>query len=282
VYEYENIAYLDLQKTGTTTIVYALRELLAEEEIYADVHGPIPSNFDRNKNCFVSIREPLSTYISLFNFGCGSKKGTLYHALRKKSLEHYYERTLAAFERWLEFVLDPTNATLLGGLYAKQFPFECAGLMTFRLLYLSIPRSIHRLAKCSKNQDLSRLLERKRRFSQYVRTEHLYDDLFQILRHWEDELRLKSPLTSADDLVASLKTRNVSQKIDGLAADAVSPRMRQLVREREWLIYQEFGYDAHAKGAPPPCAGDERKSAEPRNKRLIAEARSAVAAPEKG
>jgi len=278
VHEFENLAYLDLQKTGTTTIVSALRALLAEKEVYKDIHGPIPRKFDRKKNCFVSVREPLAAYISLFNYGVGSKRGTLFGNMFKKGLIHYYDPTLEAFECWLEYVLDPENAPVVSRLYSKSFPAGIAGLMTYRLLHLCIPKAQRRLRSCSTRAALSGLFEQKRVYSEYVRTEHLFDDLFHVLRQWEGQLRLKSPLTTVEDMASSLRARNVSRKVAGVSPETVSPRLRQLVREREWLIYREFGYDEDPKGKPTLCIRDPEKAGARRRRRADRRARRSAAA----
>jgi len=44
--------------------------------------------------------------------------------------------------------------------------------------------------------------------------------------------------------------RNASQKISGLTRERVSPALLDRVREREWLIYETFGYDENPKGIP--------------------------------
>jgi hypothetical protein len=260
MHEFENIAFLDQQKTGSTTIARALRKLLAEKEIYFDTHGAIPAEFDKAKKCFISVREPLSIYISLFKFGAGSKKGSLYNSLRKKELSHYYEPTLGAFETWLEFVLDPANARTLNYDYADYGPVDCAGILTFRFLDLCLPKSRTRLKKVTTREKLERVLGRKHVYSEYVRTESLYEDLFGVLRHWESDIKLEAPLTTPEDMIAKVKTQNVSRKIKGLTPDSVSPRLRNLVQEREWLIYRTFGYDQSPNGLPTSCIANSAAS----------------------
>jgi hypothetical protein len=253
MHEFENIAFLDQQKTGTTTVVRALRRLLDEREIHSDTHGPIPRGFDRTKRCFVSVREPLSLYISLFKFGAGSSRGTLFSKMKKRGLTAYYEPTLEAFEEWLAFVLDPANAEAVGWEYEASRQTERIGILTFRFLNLCIPKSLSRMPEFSNKVKLQRVFERRRVYSEYVRTECLYEDLFAVLRHWQDGIKLKSPLTTMDDMIARIRTQNVSRKIDGLSAEKVSQKMRDLVRQREWMLYETFGYDDNPLGHPTAC-----------------------------
>lgn len=261
MHEFENIAFLDQQKTGTTTIVKALRLLLDETEIHSDIHGPVPRGFDKTKKCFVSVREPVSLYISLFKFGAGSR-GTLFSKMRKRGLSDYYEPSLESFEDWLAYVLDPANANSLGREYAASCQAERIGMLTFRLINMSIPKSLSRMEEFSNRTKLERVFERRHVYSEYVRTERLYEDLFAVLRHWESGIKLKAPLTTVEDMIDKIKTRNVSQKIEGLSVQNVSPKLRDLVRQREWLLYKTFGYDQNPLGFPTACIAKSGDSAD--------------------
>ncbi len=77
--EYDNIAYLDLQKTGSTVIQNVLRNVLAEKYLWRKPHSTLAEKLNRSKVYFISVREPLSLYISLFNFGAGT---AVEHCLR--------------------------------------------------------------------------------------------------------------------------------------------------------------------------------------------------------
>jgi hypothetical protein len=251
--EYENLAYIDLQKTGSTTIKGVLNDLLDEPVIHRRGHATMREDFDRSKLAFISVREPLSIYISLFSFASRERKGALYNKLCKNGMESLFVPTREAFEQWLGFVLDPRNAALLKADYALHAPTECIGLLSFRLLFLSVPRSLKKMAKDKfREPDQIRTLFGKRIYDDYVRVENLGGDLFRFLAANASRLRLRHPLTTAEDMIARIPVKNVSRKIADLVPENVSPGLRQLVREREWLFYEVFGYDADPKGRPPP------------------------------
>jgi hypothetical protein len=251
--EYENLAYIDLQKTGSTTIKSVLDDLLDEQMIHRGRHAAMREDFDRSKLSFISVREPLSTYISLFNFATGGRKGSLYNTLCRNGQEALFVPSCEAFERWLGFVLDPRNAALMRADYADHAPTECIGFLSFRLLYLSVPRSLKKMAKDKyREPDQIRALFGKRIYDDYVRVENLNGDLFAFLEANASRLRLRHPLTTVADMIAHLPVRNASRKVPGLVPQNVSPALRQLVREREWLLYEVFGYDADPMGRPPP------------------------------
>lgn len=250
--EYENVAYVDLQKTGSTTIKDVLDDILDEQVIHRKAHATMRDDFDRSKLSFISVREPLSLYISLFNFATGEKKGNLYRTLCKNGLEALFVPSCEGFERWLDFVLEPRNAPLVRADYAWHAPTECIGLLSFRLLFLSVPRSLERMAKDKfREPDQIRKLFGKRIYDDYVRVENLGGDLFAFLAGNASRLRLRRPLTTAQDLIARIPVKNASRKISGLVPENVSPGLQRRVREREWLFYEAFGYDADLMGRPP-------------------------------
>jgi hypothetical protein len=265
MHEFENVGYIDLQKTGTTTIANALAEILDEKEVYRHMHGPIPPRFDRSKLYFISVREPLSLYISLYAFGTGERRGGLFKSLQRQGLERLFRPTLEDFEIWLDFMLDPRNAATLNGPYGDAAPFDAVGFLSVRLLFTSLPRFKERAAKSKlrSRAEVRDMFLKKHVFQDYVRTENLGGDLFAFLQCHAERLKFREPLTTADEFMSRLQMRNSSKKIPGLNRDRVSPELVRRVREREWLFYETFGYDADPSGRPPASvamagSGDER------------------------
>jgi len=248
--EYESLAYIDMQKTGSGTIKRVLANTLDEELVRKNLRG-IPDDFDRSKVCFISVREPLSLYISLFNFGVGSQRGGFFRALGRRGRDDLLVPTREGFERWLNFVLDPQNAETVKPEY-ESAPCEVIGLLSFRLLSQSIPNALHKLKK-GKFREPNRLrdLMQKAAFNDYVRLENLGGDLFSLFEHHASQIKLRQPLTTAEALMADIPVVNSSAKISDLKPDTVSSGVRQRVREREWLFYETFGYDEYPKGRPP-------------------------------
>lgn len=249
--EFENVAYFDLQKTGSTTIKKALRAILDETLLYRNVHDGPREDYDRSKLSFVSIREPVSLYISLFNFATMERMGGLYNRMRRSGQEGFYEPSVKAFERWVEFVLDPDNADSLNKEYAHGAPRGVIGLLSFRLLLVSMPNARETMkSNRFSDRDAIRALFGRRVWRDHVRIENLGGDFFAFLKRNEARLKLKEPLPDETDFVANLPVRNASRKIAGLTRDSVSPALMQRVREREWLLYEAFGYDGDPKGMP--------------------------------
>jgi hypothetical protein len=172
------------------------------------------------------------------------RTGNLYGRLCRTGHESLYEPNLDAFERWLEFVLDPRNATLLKRNYARYAPCESIGLLSFRLLYISMPNALDRMKRDKfKEKDALRALMGRRVWREEVRTETLGRDLFAFLARHAEHLRFRAPLPPEEAFLAALPRKNASGKIEGLVGANVAPSLRQRVREREWLFYETFGYD---------------------------------------
>jgi len=248
--EYENLAYIDLQKTGSGTIKKVLAAVLDEELVRKNLRGVL-DDFDRSKTCFVSVREPLSLYISLFNFGVGSQRGGFYRALGRRGRDDLLVATREGFERWLDFVLDPQNAATVHPEYGNG-PCDAIGLLSFRLLSRSVPKALPRMRK-EKFQEPDQLREllQKALFNDYVRLENIGGDLFALFERNSSRIQLRRPLTTAEALMADIPFVNSSVKISDLKPDTVSAALRKRVREREWLFYETFGYDKDPKGQPP-------------------------------
>ena len=256
--EFENIVFMDFQKAATTSIVAFMRSNLDEKEIKKkDVgsHGPAEKGHDTGKVHFISTRNPVSTYISLFGHGC-SKLGGMYKGFKKRGLDHLYVPTPAGFERWLEFMVEPNNAEVIKKKYAKIGLSHVCGPLTYRLMMLSIVDPLGSMKACdsTSREGIVRFFNENRIYSHYVRTEDLANDLFSLITSCSDRVKLKNPLTTPEELRTRLPRKNVGSKIEGLTPDAVSEELRARVREYEWLIYETFGYDESAKGRPPPLS----------------------------
>jgi hypothetical protein len=74
--------------------------------------------------------------MSLFGHGC-SKLGGMCKGFKKRNLDDLYVPTLAGFEHWLDFVLEPKNARVIKKKYAGTGLNDTCGLFTHRLMMLS-------------------------------------------------------------------------------------------------------------------------------------------------
>ena len=197
---------------------------------------------DRSKFYFVSVRDPLDSYISLYSFGCASR-GKMWARFERRDLAHYYDGTTEGFNDWLKFTLKTRNRDVVDGGYAdssSNIP-ELMGPQSYRYLRLAIPGSRGRIDKCKTRDDVRALYEKEKLPTFTVRHENFVTNLSELLRG-----PLRNWISDVDAAVRYVETtppRNSSDRVDKSNADfAVRPRLRARLREREWLLCELFGY----------------------------------------
>src|SRR4051812_39466721 len=117
MYEFPSFVYLDVEKSGSTFIFQVFANYSSEKEILPDHHAPLPLDCDRSKFYFISIRDPLDSYISLYSFGCGDR-GKMRTRFERRDLGHFYDGTTEGFNKWLQFTLKTKNREVVDGGYA--------------------------------------------------------------------------------------------------------------------------------------------------------------------
>jgi hypothetical protein len=237
MYESKSFAYLDLQKTGTNFIVDFLNRFNGEIGAERRKHKPLVGDDRRDRLYFISVRDPLDQYISLFSFGCDGK-GALYRKLSQRGSKNLYERGPAAFERWLAFMLAPENASLVDKKYANagdgRVP-SLIGYQSFRFLYLALQDPFEVLEECNTKEDVAEAYRTQSRVSVIVRHSHFISDLKDLVR-----THLRAAITDIDAAVKFLDEApalNKSQRVDDGLELQLSAHLQQSVREREWLYY---------------------------------------------
>lgn len=258
--EFSKIVYLDLQKTGTTSISGLLRDVVNEPEVRHGVHGLPVKGHDRTKFHFISIRNPLGMYISLFNHGAAGLGG-LRKSFERKGLSDLYDPSVDGFLKWLDFILEEDNARHLFKKYSTVNVHTILGPLSYRFLMLSIVDAIAEIKKRALTREsLWTMFEAERLYQTYVRTESLVPDLFKLWPALIELGRVRRRFRSIKDLEAFqalVPKRNVSKKVPGLTSSAVPDELKSRVRDREWLIYEAFGYDESNIGLAPPSANIE-------------------------
>ena len=123
--------YLDVQKTGSSFICSFLKNFSSEPKIRSEQHAGMPEDCDKSKFYFISVRDPLDQYLSLYSFGCQTD-GQLYQRLQKKGYDDFYDGTWSGFRSWLEFILEPEHAQLLGGGYGGKRSSKVSELLGYQ------------------------------------------------------------------------------------------------------------------------------------------------------
>jgi hypothetical protein len=237
MYESKSFAYLDLQKTGTNFIVDFLDRFNGESGAERRKHKTQVGDDQRDRLYFISVRDPLDQYISLFSFGCDGN-GALFRKLSARGHRKLYERRNGAFEHWLEFMLNPENASLVDKRYAGKgdghLP-SIIGFQSFRFLYLALQDSLEVLGECRTKDDVAQAYRTRSRVSVIVRHSHFIADLKELV---QEHLRDVIPdLEGAMKFLDEAPALNTSQRVDNGLELQLSAPLQQSVREREWLYY---------------------------------------------
>lgn len=130
--DFGKFVYLGMQKTASTYVNRFLIECCTLDMIAFKKHKPVREDYDSTKLYFITIRHPLSLYLSLYRYGL-MKKGGLYKKLKSHNMLHCY----SDITTFVDFILDAENANYLDDGY-DRFVAEEIGLMTFRFLRLAL------------------------------------------------------------------------------------------------------------------------------------------------
>lgn len=246
MYVADRLVFLQLQKTGCTHIAKLLAQLVPGRQLTK--HGRPGARLMESGRVFVgSVRNPWDWYVSLWAFGCG-REGGLYQLLADGSTARHaaWQRVYAdsgdplLFRQWLAMI---STTRTLGERYGASSLHPFAGFYTYRYcrLFAKDPRPLHSGAITG----LAALEEFDRRqnlVGQFIRNEHLEEDLIRVLGACGYPLDgrqlelVRAPVRTN----ASARSRDFARYYDAEAAD--------LVGRRERFIVQKHGY------APPAGA----------------------------
>lgn len=242
MHEFETFVYLDVQKTGSTFVSYMLQQYTSEKELAFRKHGRVGGNYNPEKFYFISARDPLDQYISLYSHGC-SAMGGLSNRLRNRGHEDLYDSTWSGFRRWLKLALDPENAALFDPEYGKK-KYELSkliGFQTYRFLELALQNPLVTLYACKTQDDIREAYKTKNIAKFIIRHEHFNEDV--------EELLTTKIRKSVPDLDAALKflkegrKLNISDRVDQFLEDPnLGPKNRRALKEREWFLHELLGY----------------------------------------
>lgn len=237
--EFDSFCYLQNQKTGGSMVETFLRKFCAEGIVRYEKHKAAKVRLP-NKFYFISVREPLDTYFSLFKYGLDGK-GELFEILKAQNLGYFYQSGVAGFAEWLEFVLEPNNAELF-------YPKSCTaiasqvGLVSLRFLRLACLDFEQQSARLADRSAIMNYFNAQIMVDQVLHYESLQTELLAIVN---------GPLRHAFiDLAAAEVWIRHSPRVNASTAreqPQLSAVLQQKLREREWFLYQTYYADNGAK-----------------------------------
>lgn len=262
----DRLIYLQLQKTACTHIEKVLQTHLDGKQI--GKHGPL--TFDPgNRLILGSIRNPFDWYVSLWSYGC-QRRGYIHSALTQSSSDlvrrHLRERGRnprrwpemlnflrrairhdpapyadfyadandpARFQGWLAHILAKPYRPYLQDGYPQYAIDDQIGLMTYRFMRLFVDHAEWmKRNRLSTAKEVAELHRRASICSTFIRMENLEEDLAKVLTQIGIA---KTP----DDL----KTEKINTSSHRPYAEYYDDQATQLVRQRDALILDTFGYD---------------------------------------
>lgn len=235
--EFEDFVYLDVQKTGSTTIRRFLTKFARTNVVSDNKHRPVERR-DDSKLYIISCRDPLKQYLSLYSHG-NSGKGGLRKRLNRAGMSHFYNGTNDGFTSWLELLLDPVASQkyLLGIDNHRILDF--VGLQTLRFLTLAFASPLEVFETLHAKHDVKDRLKTDALYSVVLKTETLTDDLRALITGEHSQIIKQRP--AAEAFLAQDPRRNVSSN-PGIDLKALSPAIVSRVQERDWLYFDELGY----------------------------------------
>ena len=243
--EFDSFCYLQNHKTGCSMVETFLRQLCTDDIVRYEKHMA-PKQRKPGKFYFISVREPLDTYLSLFNYGLDGK-GELFVRLGAAGYGTLYAQGIDGFGAWIDFVLDPSHAALV-------YPPGCLpgapqlGLVSSRFLRLAALGFERKCGTLTNQAAIINFGESNRLADAVIRYETLQQDLTALvagpLRH------AFSNLQAAFDWIESSPRVNASTRRDRPGKPPLTEQQRKLLIEREWYLYQTHYANMAGRIAP--------------------------------
>lgn len=240
--EFDSFCYLQNQKTGCSMVETFLRHCCSEGIVRYEKHMA-PKLRKAGKFYFISVREPLDTYLSLFNYGLDGK-GELFARLRAAGFGALYADGIGGFSRWIDFVLDPGHGKLV-------YPIGCApiasqlGLVSFRFLRLAASGFEQQCIGFASKTAIIDYLALQQPVDSVIRYESLQHDLLELV---EGPLRHAfADLSAARAWITASPRINASTRRDTSDTPLLTDTQRVRLVEREWFLYQTHYADMAGK-----------------------------------
>lgn len=237
--QYDRVCYLDMQKTGSTYVTGFLSKHIKGGRKHYEKHGRITAEaYDPSLFYFISVRDPLDMYFSLFNYGL-DKKGGFFQSLTEQGLGKLYASGREGFDAWLNHVLDPDGLSEVKDAYDRM-PSHLFGFMTFRFLKLSFAAPYATLRKLRDAKDVTDVYRATKIHRAIIHTETLAEDLRRLVVNdlREHVIDFDAAMTHLD----SKERLNVSSARNKKATDFASEDTLRRVQARERFMFEELGY----------------------------------------
>lgn len=251
--KYDGFVFLDLHKTGCTHIIRLLKNYVGSELLYEHKHRPVKELYCPGDVHTLSVRDPLEQYLSLYRYGLDGQ-GALYKGLSKLGKSGLYvDSSPESFGRWLDFVFDKDNASLLGEGYDQAISHhEYLGFFSYRLLSLAFRNVFAVLDGVESRDNLEEKIKERSIVDFIIKNERLEEDFLRIIEFVSSDVKVKKLLLNKtvkeiSEEIHSLEKTNISMsKSIAFSSESEKDIYRKKVYEKEW-VYSLFGYEDEFK-----------------------------------
>ncbi len=233
--DFGKIVYLDVQKTGSSYIARFLKNTLELPLLARQMHAA-PQARRPDAFYFISVRNPLAQYISLYRYGLEGRGGMVAR-FSEAGMAGYYQPDPAGFERWLAFIIAPENAAFFGTRYHNSRP-GLIGLQSFRFLSLSFINPVPLLKAVREKSALRALYAEKKIHGHVVKTETLNQDLEKLLDS-EVGTFFKPREQVMSYLQNSRRAKQSFADVD-ISPQDIRPDLIEELKKREWFLFETF------------------------------------------
>ena len=229
VFAHGPVTYMDVPKTGSTFVCAVLDRALREPASIAVKHGRMERDKAPGEIVVISTREPLDSWLSLYNYGC-TGVGRLRRRLDRQGRSSWYDGTPEGFDAWVRAVGDPSRPSIAGEGYAAAAHLGM-GFQNFRELVMSFAWPLQVFGAAEGLPDVASYYRDRRVVDHRIRFASLREDLASLLEGpLCEQVR---PGIDVRDLVWESAPVNVSPR--SLSLDHVLPSTRDHVAAVESL-----------------------------------------------
>jgi hypothetical protein len=155
MHDFGKIAYLDVQKTGSSYVSEFLNSCYILKQVRFAKHDGVREDYRSDCFYFITLRNPYDTWSSLYRYGL-DRRGDIFNRLNRVHMLGCYE----TFDKFVNFCLDEEHANLLCNDYNSEIS-EFIGFMSFRFLKLSLQFPMRYIKRCISEGLSLRTLENK-------------------------------------------------------------------------------------------------------------------------
>jgi len=230
MHDYGKIAYLDLHKSGSTYVSRFLRFCCTLEELRFSKHDWVRDDYNPACFYFISIRNPVGLYSSLYRYGL-ERKGGVFHRLEHQNLLSCYE----SFNSFTRLLLDVDAATSIDPEYTTEIARQI-GFMSFRFMTLSLQNPRRQIGNAVRSGRPIRSLEKNFITSFELKTEHLADNLRTLATDIQPQYFDREKVARFLDE----NTRINESSIPDESNDALTDDLRQIISVKEELLMSRY------------------------------------------